>query len=91
MAFSLESERPGVAAVPHHPIRALFAWIAEARANNARRVALRQLLDFDAAMLNDLGIDRDAVISALERPSAEAGRLLDARRARASRDWLRHG
>lgn len=90
MAFSLESERPSAAATPTHPIRALFAWIAEARAKHARRVALSQLLDADAALLNDMGIDRQTILDALQHPDAAAGRLLHSRRARASRDWLMH-
>ena len=90
MAFSLESERPSAAAIPAGPIRALFAWIAEARGRHARRVALAQLLDADAAMLRDMGIDRQSVFDALQHPDAAAGRLLHNRRARASRDWLMH-
>ena len=90
MAFSLESERPTAAAIPVNPLRALFAWIAEMHARHARRVALSQLLDLDAALLDDLGIDRQVVVEALQRPSADAGRLLTARRARSSRDWLSH-
>ena len=89
MVFSLQGERPRLAVVPAAPLRALFAWIAEARARRSRRAALMQLLDFDASMLNDVGIDRDAVVAALRHPEADAVRLLlHARTARSSRDWL---
>lgn len=90
MAFSLASERPSAAAVSTHPLRAFVAWIADQRAKHARRVALSNLLDFDAALLADLGIDRNDVIEALRRPSGEAAQALHARRARASSDWLAH-
>jgi uncharacterized protein YjiS (DUF1127 family) len=90
MAFSLESERPSVAAVPSNIVRALFAWIADARAKHARRVALSSLLEMEASLLYDLGVDRVDVIEALRHPNVEAGRALSAKRARSSRDWLSH-
>ena len=90
MAFSLESERPSVVAFPVNPLRALFAWIVDARAKHARRVALSTLLEMDAAMLDDLGIDRQDVVEALRDPTVDAGRTLSAKRARSSRDWLMH-
>lgn len=90
MAFSLDSERPSVAAFPVNPIRAMFAWVVDARAKHARRVALSNLLEMDTSMLNDLGIDRQDVVEALRDPRVEAGRTLSAKRARSSRDWLMH-
>lgn len=90
MAYSLGSERPSVAAVTLHPIRALLAWIADQRAKHARRVALSRLLELDAAMLDDLGIERQDVVEALRHPDARVGHALAAKRARASYDWLSH-
>jgi uncharacterized protein YjiS (DUF1127 family) len=91
MAYSLFSERPDTAAASSlNPFLALARWVAEARAKHAQRVALSNLLDYDQALLNDLGIDRSDVISALQYPTARAGDALAARRARSSRDWLSH-
>lgn len=91
MAYSLSSERPVTAAVSSvNPFRAFAQWVADVRAKHAQRVALSNLLDFDDAMLKDLGIRRDDVISALQYPSGRAGDALTARRAKASRDWLAH-
>jgi uncharacterized protein YjiS (DUF1127 family) len=89
MAYSsLFDERPDVAARPFHPLRTFAGWIANARARRARRVALSNLLDFDAALLEDLGINRSDVVEALQNPHDEAGRTLTRRRAESSRDWL---
>lgn len=92
MAYSLLfGERPADAARSARradPLRAFGAWIAAVRARRARRVALTHLLDFDAALLDDLGISREDVLEALQHPEREAGRALSARRARASRAWL---
>jgi uncharacterized protein YjiS (DUF1127 family) len=90
MAFSLYSERPSVAAVPSNIVRALFAWVADARAKHARRVALASLLEMDSSLLFDLGVERQDIIEALRHPDPRGGRLLSARRARASNDWLLH-
>jgi uncharacterized protein YjiS (DUF1127 family) len=91
MAYSLFGERPDTAAASSvNPFRAFALWIADARAKHARRVALSNLLDYDDAMLSDLGLNRDDVISALRYPSNRAGGALSARRAKASRDWLTH-
>jgi uncharacterized protein YjiS (DUF1127 family) len=90
MAFSLESERPSVAAVSLNPLRALFAWIADVRAKHARRVALSNLLEMDATQLFDLGVDRADIIEALRHPDVEAGRALAAKRARSAHEWLSH-
>lgn len=92
MAYSLLfSERPGVARVaPVNPFRALARWVAGARTRRAQRLALSSLLDFDDALLEDLGISRQDVIEALQHPSAQAGQRLAARRAAASAAWLAH-
>lgn len=91
MAYSsLFDERLSVAARPFHPLRAIGGWLAAVRAKHAQRVALSNLLDFDAALLEDLGINRNDVIEALQTPSGEAGRTLAARRAESARDWLAH-
>lgn len=89
MAFSLSSERPGVAAVTLNPVRALFAWLATARAEQRKRAALSKLLDFDAALLDDLGVDRSDVLAAIADPR-QGGRSLAARRARRANDWISH-
>lgn len=90
MAFSLESERPSVAAFPAHPVRALVAWMAEARAKHMRRAALSRLLEMEPARLADLGIARHDVIEALRHPERSTGHDLAAKRSRASDDWLLH-
>lgn len=89
MAFSLESERPSAVALSVSPFRAFLTWIGERRAKHAQRVALSSLLDLDAEMLEDLGVNRQDIVEALRRPS-DAGTTLHARRARASHDWLAH-
>ena len=89
MAYSLSSERPDTAAASFvNPFRAFARWMAGARAKRAQRIALSTLLDYDGALLDDLGIDRGDVIAALQHPNPRTGAALAARRARASRDWL---
>jgi uncharacterized protein YjiS (DUF1127 family) len=91
MAYSsLFDEQPVVAARPFHPLSAFAGWIAAARAKHAQRVALSNLLEFDAALLEDLGISRNDVVEALQHPHSIAGRTLAARRAESARDWLAH-
>jgi hypothetical protein len=91
MAYSsLFDERPDVAAASSNPARAFFAWIGNLRAKHARRVALSNLLDYDNAMLDDLGIERSDIIDALQFPTQSAGARLHARRARNARYWLTH-
>jgi uncharacterized protein YjiS (DUF1127 family) len=90
-AYSLLfSERPSAAAASANPFRAFAAWVATVRAKHAQRVALSNLLELDAALLDDLGIDRQDVIKAMQYPHDEAARTLTARRAQTSRDWLAH-
>lgn len=90
MAYSLSSERLSVAAIRFNPARALMAWIGSLRARHAQRVALSNLLEFDAALLDDLGIERSDVVDALQNPARNVGARLSARRARSARDWLAH-
>lgn len=91
MAYSLFSERPDTAAAsPVTPLQALVRWFTDARAKHAQRVALSTLLDYDEALLKDLGINRDDVVLALQYPSHRVGNTLSARRAKAARDWLSH-
>jgi uncharacterized protein YjiS (DUF1127 family) len=91
MAYSsLFDERPDVAASSFEPLKALFAWFGNLRAKHAQRVALSSLLDFDQALLDDLGIDRQDVVEALRHPHASAAKSLTDRRARRASDWLTH-
>ena len=91
MAYSsLFDERPDEAASSFAPLKALYAWVENLRAKHAQRVALSNLLDFDQALLDDLGIDRHDVVEALSHPLGRAGHDLAARRARRSSDWLAH-
>jgi len=87
MAFLLSSERPAVAAVAFNPVGGLFRWLAKARAERAQRVALAHLLEFDAALLNDLGINRQDVVEAMRNPPPKAAETLAARRAQNARNW----
>lgn len=87
MAFLLASERPAVAAVTSSLFRGVFRWLANARAERAQRLALANLLEFDAALLNDLGINRQDVVEAMRNPPPKAGETLAARRAQNARHW----
>lgn len=87
MAFLLASERPAEAAVTYQPIKGFFRWLAKARAERAQRIALANLLKFDAPLLDDLGIDRQDVIEAMRDRSPKAGETLAARRAQNARNW----
>lgn len=84
MALSLHGERSLAAATPVNPFAAFARWIAKAQAARTRRLALSALLDLDRARLNDLGISRDDVTSAIASP-AQAGRMLNTARARSAR------
>ncbi|MHB1110803.1 MAG: DUF1127 domain-containing protein [Devosia sp.] len=88
MAFLLASERHAAAAVTYSPIRGFCRWLAKARAERARRIALANLLEFDAALLEDLGINRQDVVDAMRDPPRTAGQTLTARRALSARNWL---
>lgn len=88
MAYLLSSERPAAAAVPVNPLRALFRWLGEQRAKQARRSALRSLLDLDNSRLDDLGVSRHDLFEALHDGSQRPGETLARRRARSSSHWL---
>jgi uncharacterized protein YjiS (DUF1127 family) len=63
-------------------VRVLVSRLAVLRRTHAQRIALRDLMQLDAALLDDLGIDRMDIIDALARPGGEAARVLERRRAR---------
>lgn len=86
MAFLLSSERPAMAAAPTSPVTAFFGWFAKARAARAQRRALEDLLEFDSALLDDIGINRQDLFDAMQ--SQRAGQTLSQRRAAAARNWL---
>ena len=86
MAYLLSSERPAVAAAQSNPVKSFFAWLAKVRAVRAQRRALEQLLDFDSALLDDIGINRQDLFDAMH--STRSGQTLAQRRAAAARNWL---
>lgn len=86
MAYLLSSERPAVAAAQTNPMNAIFGWFAKVRTVRAQRRALENLLEFDAALLDDIGIQRQDLFDAMHSP--RAGQTLSQRRAAASRNWL---
>ena len=88
MAYLLSSERPAAAAVPVNPLRALFRWLGELRAKQARRTVLRSLLDLDNSRLDDLGINRHDLFEALHDRPQPFGEKLSRSRARSSNHWL---
>ena len=85
MAYSLSSERPTMAAA-QTPVTSFFGWIAKVRTARAQRRALENLLDFDSALLDDIGINRQDLFDAMH--SQRVGPTLNQRRAAASRNWL---
>lgn len=86
MALLLASERPTVAHA-FQPIRRIGRWLAKARADRAQRLALADLLEFDAALLADLGIERQDVVEAMRSPTPKAAAALASRRAENARNW----
>lgn len=86
MAFSLYGEPARAPAVLAPFLKAVLGWIQRSRARRARRAALRQLLEFEPSMLDDIGLDRATVLDALCRPDEQAGGMLEARRVRVSQD-----
>jgi len=82
MALSLSSERSRPAALPFQPVAAMMRWAVKARTAHVRRIALRALLELDHARLDDLGISRTDLSSAIH--GAGLGGL-NAARARNSR------
>ncbi|HEY0918801.1 hypothetical protein [Devosia sp.] len=88
MAYLLAGERPARAPVPAHPLAGFFRWLAAVRTRRARRLALQDLLELDAALLADLGISREDVFAAMRHPPRDAGEALAACRARNdARPW----
>ena len=86
MALSLPGERSIAAGSHASPIRALFAWLARAKANRTRRIALVSLMNLDAALLRDIGIDAQDVAEAMHaRDGRTPGMVLNAARARNAR------
>ena len=85
MAYLLSSERPTMAAA-QSPTFSFFGWLAKVRAARAQRRALKDLLDFDSALLDDLGINRQDLYDAMQSP--RSGQTLAQRRATAARHWL---
>ena len=88
MAHLLSGERPALAAAPTSLWQTLANMIAKAKQTRARRLALETLLEFDAARLDDLGINRGDLFEALESPSSRPGHRLSQRRAESARHWL---
>lgn len=88
MAYLLSGEQPAAAAVPIRPLRALFRWLGEWRAEHARRVALKSLLELDSSRLDDLGVDRHDLFDALYDRSRNLGDRLSQQRARSASRWL---
>tara|TARA_R110002124_G_scaffold44422_5_gene135488 strand:- start:11598 stop:11858 length:261 start_codon:yes stop_codon:yes gene_type:complete len=85
MAISLSGERSLAAATPN-PIAALARWIVKAKAARTRRIALTALLDLDHDRLDDLGITRDDITTALTTGRQPGGEhVLNAARARNAR------
>jgi len=88
MVHLLSSERPSMAAAPSNPLRALANWFAKARAARNQRLALESLLEYDLARLEDLGINRQDLLEALDTPSQRPSYYLSRKRAESSRNWL---
>lgn len=85
MALSLSGERSVAAGSHVHPLRALIAWFAQAKAARARRTALRNLLAMDPARLRDLGITHADIADAMSAASGRTpGMVLNAARARSA-------
>ncbi len=86
MAYLLTGGRSARAAA--HPFVTNFRhWLAAARTRRARRSALQNLLELDAALLDDLGISRADVFDAMRHPPRSAGEALAACRALRARHW----
>jgi uncharacterized protein YjiS (DUF1127 family) len=86
MALSLPGERSITAGSHVAPHRVLFAWLAKAKANRARRAALVSLRNLDATQLRDLGLTAQDVAEAIAaRGGRTPGMVLNAARARNAR------
>ena len=88
MALLLSSERPSAAAVTLNPFRLAVAFMGKVRAASTRRQALNNLLSFNDSRLDDLGINRSDLFDAMAVEPTRTGRMLTARRAQKSSDWL---
>ncbi|HWA19108.1 MAG TPA: DUF1127 domain-containing protein [Devosia sp.] len=88
MALLLSSERPATAAVTLNPFRMVATWFGKAQAARAQRAALNNLLSLDADRLDDLGINRGDLFTAMRAEPRRSGRVLNDARARSSSDWL---
>ncbi|HEY9010982.1 MAG TPA: DUF1127 domain-containing protein [Devosia sp.] len=86
MAYLLSSERPAVAAAQTNPVTSFFGWIAKAARARRQRRALADLLEFDSALLDDIGVNRQDLFDAMHSP--RSGETLNQRRAAAARHWL---
>jgi hypothetical protein len=87
MAYSLSGERPSVPAFATTPIAGFFNWLAKRRARRAQRLMLSRLLEYDATMLDDLGLNRQDLIESMKAPPDNLGEILAASRADNSRNW----
>ncbi len=86
MALSLPGERSVAAGSRPVPVGGFFAWIAQLKANRARRTALKSLMDLDPARLRDLGINRADIADAMAASNGRTpGMVLNAARARSAR------
>jgi len=90
MAYLLSSERPAAAAMPSRalerivvrPMSALATWVFTVRAKTARRDAIAQLRNLDAARLRDLGLEPMDIEIAARATTLSVGQVLHAARAR---------
>jgi hypothetical protein len=62
------------------------AFAREYQVRRAQRIALVTLMDMDASHLDDLGLNVQDVVEALNAPSSP-GRVLDTRRAARATTW----
>jgi uncharacterized protein YjiS (DUF1127 family) len=65
---------------------AVITWVRDARVRRAQRIALVALMDMDAYRLDDLGLNVQDVVDALNAPPP-ANRVLDSRRTARAATW----
>lgn len=87
MAYSLFGERPAAAAHTQSLFSSFRNWLEVTRRERAHRAAFKSLLELDEHLLDDVGVSRQDIVDAMERPLA--GRSLEAKRARRARAWYR--